>query len=68
MWMPPAEPLLDCSRAAALLMKLQALFRLQPTPPSFGIVTLDLAQHLQYIATLIGKVRRYFHELSSSMR
>jgi hypothetical protein len=30
-------------------------------------VTIHLAQHLQYIATLVGKVRRYFHELSSSV-
>jgi hypothetical protein len=49
------------------LMKLQALFRLQPTLPRFCIVTIDLAQHLQYIATLIGKVRRYFYELSPSV-
>ena len=48
-------------------MKLQALFRLQTTLPRLGIVTIDLAQHLQYIATLIGKVLRYFYDLSSSM-
>ena len=49
-------------------MKLQALFRLQTTLPRLGIVTIHLAQHLQYIATLIGKVRRNLHELSSSVR
>jgi len=49
------------------LMKLQAIFRLQTTLPRLGIVTIHLAQHLQYIATLIGKVLRHFHELSSSM-
>src|SRR4029077_16224842 len=54
-------------RAAALLMKLQALFRLQTTLSRFGLVTIHLAQHLQYISTLIGKVPRYFHELSSSL-
>jgi hypothetical protein len=48
-------------------MKLQALFWLQTTLSRFGLVTIHLAQHLQYIATLIGKVPRYFHELSSSM-
>src|SRR5271169_2393278 len=53
--------------AATLLMKLQALFRPQTTLSRFGLVTIHLAQHLQYIATLVGKVRRYFHELSSSM-
>src|SRR6266576_6922766 len=53
--------------AATLLMKLQALFRPQTTLSRFGLVTIYLAQHLQYIATLVGKVRRYFHELSSSM-
>src|SRR5208283_5639494 len=53
-------------RAAVLLMKLQTLFRPQTTLPSLGLVTIHLAQHLQYIATLVGKVRRYFHELSSS--
>src|SRR5216683_1847612 len=30
-------------------------------------MAVHLAQHLQYIATLVGKVRRYFHELSSAM-
>src|ERR1700757_1381959 len=53
--------------AATLLMKLQTLFRPQTTLSRFGIVTIHLAQHLQDIATLIGEVRRYFHELSSSM-
>ena len=53
--------------AAVLLMKLQALFRPQTTLPRLSIVTIHLAQHLQYIATLVGKVCRYFHELSSSM-
>jgi len=53
--------------AATLLMKLQALFRPQTTLSRFGLVTIHLAQHLQYVATLIGKVPRYFHELSSSM-
>jgi hypothetical protein len=48
-------------------MKLQALFWPQTTLSRFGLVTIHLAQHLQYIATLIGKVPRYFHELSSSM-
>ena len=54
-------------RAAMFFMKLQAFFRLQPTLPRFGIVTIDLAQQLQYIATLIGKVRRNFYDLSPSM-
>src|ERR1700683_1624482 len=53
--------------SAARLMKLQPFFRPQTTLSRFGIVTIHLAQHLEHIATLIGKVRRYFHELSSSM-
>src|SRR6266852_6323531 len=53
--------------AAMLLMKLQALFRPQTTLSRFGLATIHLAQHLQYIAALVGKVRRYFHELSSSV-
>src|SRR5215470_8671523 len=53
--------------AATLLMKLPALFRPQTTLSRLGLVTIHLAQHLQYIATLVGEVRRYFHELSSSM-
>ena len=48
-------------------MKLQALFWPQTTLPRLGIVTIHLAQHLQYIATFVGKVRRNFHELSSSV-
>jgi hypothetical protein len=54
-------------REAMLLMKLQALFRPQTTLPRFCVVTIHLAQHFQYIATLIGKVRRNFYDLSPSV-
>jgi hypothetical protein len=36
--------------------------------PRLDIVTVHLAQHLQYIRTLVGKVGRDFHELSSVAR
>ena len=50
-----------------LLMKLQALFRPQTTLPRFCVVTIHLAQPFQYIATLIGKVRRHFYNPSPSV-
>jgi len=62
---PPLQLLHE--RPATLLMKLPALFRLQATLTRLGIVAIYLAQHLQSIATFVGKVRRHFHELSSSM-
>src|SRR5438309_1362633 len=54
-------------RAAVLLMKLQPLLRCQRLRTRLGILAVDLAEHLQHIAAFVGKVRRYFHELSSSM-
>ena len=34
----------------------------------FGIVEIDLTQHLQHITTFIGEVLRHFHELPASVR
>src|SRR6266851_677960 len=48
-------------------MKLQPFVGRQAGLAGFGFVAIHLAQHLQYIATFVGKVRRYFHELSSPM-
>jgi integrase len=53
--------------AAMRLMKLQPFVGRQAALASFCIVAIHLAQRLQYIATFVGKVLRYFHELSPSV-
>jgi len=54
-------------QAAVRLMKLQPLLGRQAALAGLGIVAIHLAQHLQYIATLVGEVLRYFYKLSSSV-
>ena len=58
----PAMQLLH-HRPAALLMKLQSLFRLQALLARLGIIAVYLAQHLEHVAAFAGKVRYHFHEL-----
>ena len=45
----------------------QALVRRQATLTHFGIVEIHLTQHLLQIATFVGEVLSYIHELSTSM-
>jgi hypothetical protein len=49
-------------------MKPQPLVRHQSAFARFGIVTIHLAQHLQYITAFIGEVIRHIHELAACVR
>jgi len=49
-------------------MELQPFFRRQTALTRFGIVTVHLTQHFQYVAAFIGEVLRHIHELPASMR
>src|SRR5262249_47504526 len=54
-------------RPAVLLMKPQSLIRYQPALTCLSIMTIHLAQHVQHVAALVGKIRRHFHKLPSTM-
>ena len=54
-------------RSAMLLMKPQPLLRREAALARLGIMTVHLAQHLQYVAALLGEVRRHFDKLPSTV-
>src|SRR5260370_34382390 len=51
-----------------LLMESQPLLRTQSALPRFGIVAVYLAQCLQHVTALLGKVLGYFYKLSATVR
>ena len=54
-------------RAATLLMKLQPLSWRHDLLPGLGIVAIHLAQHLQNVTALLGKVGGHFYKLPTTV-
>ena len=60
-------PQLLHQRTAPRLMICQPLIRRHPLCPRRFVVSIHLAQRLQYVLAFRRKVGRYFHKISSAM-